>query len=87
LISAGGNAWQASVNLYDWQSGHSLGAVFGRVQPGWLVSNDYRENDYLAELRYRWQVGPDTVVEVRYRWRREIEKLVDADQRRKHQDA
>lgn len=85
--SAGGNAWQASLNLYDWQPGHSLGAVLGRVDSGWLVSNDYRENDYLAELRYRWQARPDTVVEIRYRWRREIEQLIDADQRRKNQDA
>lgn len=84
--SAGGNAWQASLNLYDWQPGHSIGAVFGRVQAGWLVSNDYRENDHLAEIRYRWQARPDTVVELRYRWRQEIERLIDADQRRESQD-
>ncbi|MCC5864470.1 MAG: hypothetical protein JJU31_05085 [Wenzhouxiangella sp.] len=85
--SVGGNAWQASLNLYDWQPGHSLGAVLGHAQAGWLVSNDYRENDDLVELRYRWQARPDTVVELRYRWRREIERLIAADQRRKNQDA
>lgn len=84
--STGGNAWQASLNLYDWQPGHSIGAVYGRVQPGWLVSNDYRENDQLAEIRYRWQASQIAVVELRYRWRQEIERLIDADQRRQNQD-
>ena len=84
--ATGGNAWQASLNLYDWQPGHSIGAVYGRLEPGWLVSNDYRENDQLFEVRYRWQARPDTVVELRYRWRREIERLIDAEQRRQNQD-
>lgn len=84
--STGGTAWQASLNLYDWQPGHSLGAVYGRVQPGWLVSNDYRENDRLAEIRYLWQARTDTVLELRYRWRQEIERLVDAERRRQNQD-
>ncbi len=84
--STGGNAWQASLNLLDWQPGHSIGAVYGRVEPGWLVSNDYRENDQLFEVRYLWRARPDTAVELRYRWRRELERLVDAEQRRRDQD-
>ncbi len=84
--SVGGNAWQASLNLFDWQPGHSFGAVYGQVQPGWLVSNDYRENDRLAEVRYLWQARHDTVVELRYRWRREIDPLIDAKRRRQNED-
>lgn len=81
-----GNAWQASLNLMDIRPGHSVGAVYGRLQGGWLISNDYRNNDELAEVRYQWRYSPDLSIEIRYRWRRELELPDGADRPRRDRD-
>jgi hypothetical protein len=81
-----GNAWQASLNLVDIRPGHSLGAVYGRLQGGWLISNDYRNNDALAEVRYQWRHSGQLSTEIRYRWREELERPDSARQNRKDQD-
>lgn len=81
-----GNAWQASLNLVDIHPGHSLGAVYGRLQGGWLISNDYRNNDELAEIRYQWRPNSDLSVEVRYRWRRELELPTGVERPRRDRD-
>ena len=82
----GGNAWQASLNLMDIHPGHNLGAVYGRLQGGWLISNDYRNNDELAEIRYQWRPNPDLSMEVRYRWRRELELPAGLERPRRDRD-
>jgi hypothetical protein len=81
-----GNAWQASLNLFDIRPGHSLGAVYGRLQPGWLISNDYRNNDELAEIRYQWRPSSSLSTEIRYRWRRELELPANTNHPRRDQD-
>lgn len=81
-----GNAWQASLNLFDIHPGHHLGIVYGRVQPGWLISNDFRNNDELAEIRYQWRPSPNLSTEIRYRWRRELELPVDTNRPRRDRD-
>ncbi|TVQ40937.1 MAG: hypothetical protein EA370_02940 [Wenzhouxiangella sp.] len=84
--SVGGSAWQASLNLMDIRPGHHLGAVYGRAQGGWLISNDYRNNDELAELRYQWRPNRDLSVEIRYRWRVELELPAGQEHTRRDQD-
>lgn len=81
-----GNAWQASLNLFDIHPGHSLGLVYGRLQGGWLISNDFRNNDELAEIRYLWRPATPLAIELRYRWRRELELPIEARQPRRDQD-
>jgi hypothetical protein len=81
-----GNGWQASLNLMDIRPGHSVGAVYGRLQGGWLISNDYRNNDELAEVRYQWRLSRELSIEIRYRWRRELELPDGADRPRRDRD-
>ncbi len=81
-----GNGWQASANLFDLAPGHHLGIVYGRTQAGWLISNDYRANDELAEIRYQWRPIQQISTEIRYRWRRELEIPRAADRRRRDRD-
>lgn len=77
---AGGSGYQASINLFDFLPAHHLGLVYGRAQAGWLISNDYRNNDELAEVRYQHRFTPALSLEVRYRWRRELERRIAAGQ-------
>ena len=81
-----GNSFQTSLNLVDIRPGHSLGTVYGRVQPGWLISNDFRNNDELAELRYQYRHSSDLSIEIRYRWRRELEIPLSAPRERIDRD-
>lgn len=81
-----GNSFQTSLNLVDIRPGHSLGTVYGRVQPGWLISNDFRNNDELAELRYQYRPSSDLSIEIRYRWRRELEIPLGAPRERIDRD-
>ena len=81
-----GNSFQASLNLFDIMPGHNLGMVYGRAQAGWLISNDFRNNDELAEIRYQWRYSPALSVEVRYRYRKELELPVTATRERRDRD-
>ncbi len=74
-----GNGFQASANLFDMWPGHHLGMVYGRVQGGWLISNDYRNNDELFEIRYQRRFAPNLSMEIRYRWRRELEQRIGTE--------
>lgn len=66
---ASGVAWQTSVNLYDIRPGHHLGLVHGQSGGGWLLSNDYRSNERLSELRYQRRFTPTVSMELRGRYR------------------
>ncbi len=81
-----GNGFQAGLSLYDIRPNHHLGLVYGRTQAGWLISNDYRNNDELAELRYQHRFNPDLTMEIRYRWRRELELPADTHRPRRDRD-
>lgn len=79
---ASGLAWQASLNLYDIRPGHHLGLVHGQAGGGWLLSNDFRANDRLTELRYQRRFSPAVSMEIRGRYR---DTLVPAPgERRRH---
>jgi hypothetical protein len=84
--SAGGTAWQTQISLYDIRPGHHLGVALGRVDAGWLLSPDFRNNDRLAEVRYQWKIAPKSSIEVRLRERREIDLPASALQPRRDHD-
>jgi hypothetical protein len=82
-----GNGFQVGLSVYDIRPNHHLGLAYGRAQAGWLISNDYRNNDELIELRYQYRFNPDLSMEIRYRWRRELELPADTDRPRRDKDA
>lgn len=60
----------------------ALGFQFGWVQAGYLISPDYPNNAWSIEARYKVRVIKNVVFEARYRHRQDIDKLLDAPQRR-----
>lgn len=74
-IPADGDAdrlgWQLGADLVEILPRHRVGVVFGQADAGWLISNDFRQNDSLAELRWSWQVTDPLRLQFRARWRRE----------------
>lgn len=73
-----GDGYQASANLFDIRPGHNLGLVYGRVESGWLISNDFRNNDELWEIRYQHHFSQSLRVDIRFRIREEIERRLAA---------
>lgn len=71
-----GFAWHLGADIVDLWPAHTLGVIFGEADAGWLISNDYRQNDSLAEFRWSWQVTEPLRLQFRARWRREA-KLRD----------
>ncbi len=79
---AGGLAWNVAVSLMDFFPGHDLGVNYGRVDPGWLLSPDFTDNEEQTEVRYRWIAGETITLELRARQRRDLERLASAVQKR-----
>src|SRR5690606_26669234 len=52
--NAGGFAWQVQASVYDFAPRHHVGVAVGSAEAGWLISPDYRPNDFSAEVRYQW---------------------------------
>lgn len=70
---AAGLAWQASVNFVDLLPRHSLGVVYGRASDGWLVSPDFRPNEWALEARWAWRLRPRWTLEARLRRRQDLD--------------
>lgn len=70
---AHGWAHTFSMNLFDFVAGHNIAFVYGRVDAGWLISPDFRNNDRLLEIRYQWRISPTLSVESRLRRREEVD--------------
>lgn len=70
---ADGFAWHLGADLVDLWPRHTVGVVVGQADAGWLISNDYRQNDSLAEFRWSWQVTGPLRLQFRARWRQEQE--------------
>ncbi|MEX2497852.1 MAG: hypothetical protein WD397_03130 [Wenzhouxiangellaceae bacterium] len=70
---ADGFGWQLGADLQEIFPRHTVGVVFGQADAGWLISNDFRQNDSLAELRWSWQVTDPFRLQFRARWRQEQE--------------
>src|SRR5690606_7531117 len=81
LAHADGLAWQVATSLYDIAPGHHLGLVHGRIGAGWLVSPDFRGNEWQTELRYQWRINPKTSMEARIRRRTEVRVPVGMESR------
>lgn len=82
----GGLAWQTSVNLENFLPQQSIGVVYGRVDAGWLLSPDLRENDELSEIRYKASFLSRWTFEARYRLREELKVPDTAQQARFDKD-
>ena len=66
-----GFAWHLGFDLVELWPRHTVGVIFGEADAGWLISNDYRQNDSLAEFRWSWQVTEPLRIQFRARWRQE----------------
>lgn len=82
----GGDGFQVSANFFDIRPGHNLGVVYGHVESGWLISNDFRNNDDLYEIRYQHHFSEQLRVDVRFRIREEIERRFLATDRQQDRD-
>ncbi len=83
---ADGYAWQTSFNFMNFEPGHSIGLVLAQADGGWLISPDFRENEKLTEIRYKWVISKRLRLETRVRQRKELEKRTTALQKRDAKD-
>lgn len=81
-----GTAWQFSMNLMNFQPGHSIALIYGENEAGWLLSTDYAANQSLAEIRYAWVTMPGHLLEARIRERKDLEQLRTAIRKRDDTD-
>ncbi len=81
-----GFATQITFNFVDIFPRHSMGLVVGRAGAGYLLSPDFRENNNLLELRYKWQLNKKQKFEARIRRRTEIKRLSGAADKRVDSD-
>jgi hypothetical protein len=84
--SDGKLAWQLEADVEGAQKKHMAGIVLGRVPGGFLLSSDFRDNDRLAEFRYRWRVGKQFDIAARWRWRGQLTPPVDGQRQRIDRD-
>ncbi|MDX1626798.1 MAG: hypothetical protein R3323_09815, partial [Wenzhouxiangellaceae bacterium] len=75
---AGGWAWQLGADIEEFLPKQTIGIVYGQVDGGWLISNDYRQNNELAELRWQYQFTKEFRIQFRARWRRDLERRAGA---------
>jgi len=81
-----GFATQITFNFVDIFPRHSLGLVVGRAGAGYLLAPDFRENNNLLELRYKWQINKKQKLEARVRRRTEIKRQSTAADKRVDSD-
>lgn len=73
---ADGFAWTFAASLMDLWPNHSIGINYGRVDAGWLLSPQYRDNEELHEIRYLWRKTRKLAIDIRVRWRKELEQQI-----------
>jgi len=83
---AGGNATQVTFNFIDIVPRHSVGVVVGKVEGGWLLSPDFKNNQHLYETRYRWNIAKKQRIEIRLRYRTDIKQRTDKLEKREDKD-
>jgi len=83
---ADGLAWQLGADLVGFLPNQRAGLVIGQADAGWLISNDYRQNDSLAEFRWSWQVIESLRVQFRARWRYEQDARANALNKQRDRD-
>ena len=80
-------AWQLEADIEGAQKKHMAGVVLGRVPAGFLLSSDFRDNDRLAEFRYRWRVHKQLDIAARWRWRGQVTPPAGVQRQRIDRDA
>jgi len=81
-----GVAVTLTASVMDYLPNHSLGLNFGRLDAGWLLSPQYRENEALDEIRYQWRRSRQLAFDLRARWRKELDQLTTAARTREDFD-
>ena len=71
----GGTAAQVSFNFVDIIPHHSVALVLGRVEAGWLLSPDFRNNNTLIETRYVWKMDKKSKLAIRLRQREDLDDI------------
>lgn len=79
---AGGTATQVSFNFVDIIPKHSVALVLGRVEAGWLLSPDFRNNNTLIETRYVWKMDKKSKLAIRLRQREDLDDINGAQEDR-----
>lgn len=69
--AAGGVAGQFSMTIFDFAPRHDISFLYGWADAGWLISPDFRPNDLLMEIRYRWRFSERWTLDSRLRRREE----------------
>jgi len=67
-----GFARHITANIINLFQDHSIGLIYGEVDPGYLISPDFRNNNTLLEVRYKWQVNKKQKFEARLRQREDL---------------
>ena len=67
-----GTAFQISANILNFVQEHSIGLVYAEVDAGYLISPDFRNNNSLLEVRYKWQISKKQKFEARIREREDL---------------
>jgi hypothetical protein len=81
-----GWAWNVTASVMDFRPRHSIGINYGRTDPGWLLSPQFRDNEELFEIRYLWRKTQRFALDIRARRRKDIEQLLNADRRKEEFD-
>ncbi|TVQ68223.1 MAG: hypothetical protein EA363_11535 [Balneolaceae bacterium] len=86
LIGPSAVAWQVAAYANGLSGRHRIGVLYGQAEPQWLVSNSFRPNNTLSEVRYRFTVSRRLNVEARYRFRTDLFRPEGADYTRQDRD-
>ena len=81
-----GLAWNFVVSLMDFKPNHSIGVNYGQVGAGWLLSPQFRQNEWLGEIRYQWRRSSNLAFDFRIRKRKELQQLDLADRKQEEID-
>lgn len=79
-------AWQASLNFQNIFDRHNLGVLYGKTDPGWLISPSFRNNTHTLEIRHQYRFSQRLSTEMRYRIRKQLHTPLDAAVKRKDDD-
>lgn len=81
-----GLAWNVVLSVMDFKPNHSIGVNYGQVGAGWLLSPQFRENEWLTEIRYQWRKSRQLAFDFRIRKRKELEQRILSDRKREELD-
>jgi len=79
-------AWQVAAYANGLSGRHRIGVLYGQAEPQWLVSNSFRPNNTLSEIRYRFTFSSRLNFEARYRFRTDLYRPEGVDYTRQDRD-